>query len=69
VGLVDWCSVAGAVELCAAAREAGIGAVVGTTLPVLFPAPPRAAQAQEVHPLVLLAKHPSLALKLQPDRP
>lgn len=56
VGLADWCSVAGAVELCQAAREAGIGAVVGTTLPVLFPAPPRSLQATEPFPLVLLAR-------------
>lgn len=56
VGLSDWCSVAGAVELCQSAREAGIGAVLGVTLPVLFPAPPRLPQAHEVYPLVLLAK-------------
>ncbi|UBV45274.1 hypothetical protein LAJ19_20990 (plasmid) [Deinococcus taeanensis] len=35
VGLVDWCSVAGAVELCAEAHEHGLGAVIGVTLPVL----------------------------------
>ncbi|GAA5533969.1 DNA polymerase III subunit alpha [Deinococcus aluminii] len=56
VGLADWCSVAGAVELCQSAREAGISAVIGVTLPVLFPAPPRSPQAHEVYPLVLLAK-------------
>ncbi|GHF54279.1 error-prone DNA polymerase [Deinococcus metalli] len=53
VSLVDWCSVAGAVELCAAAKGTGIRAIIGTTLPILFPghgnAPP------EVFPLVLLA--------------
>lgn len=37
LGIADWCSVAGAVELCSAAREEGLGAVIGTTLPVLFP--------------------------------
>jgi error-prone DNA polymerase len=56
VGLADWCSVAGAVELCEAAREAGISAVIGVTLPVLFPSPPRSPQATEAFPLVLLAK-------------
>ncbi|MPY68283.1 DNA polymerase III subunit alpha [Deinococcus sp. SDU3-2] len=56
VGLADWCSVAGAVELCEAAREAGVGAVIGVTLPVLFPAPPRSPVATEAFPLVFLAK-------------
>ncbi|MBB5234271.1 DNA polymerase III subunit alpha [Deinococcus budaensis] len=56
VGLADWCSVAGAVELCEAARETGIRAVTGVTLPVLFPAPPRSPHATEAFPLVLLAK-------------
>ena len=36
VGLTDWCSVAGAVELCEAAGEAQLSAVIGVTLPVLF---------------------------------
>ncbi|BDP43321.1 error-prone DNA polymerase (plasmid) [Deinococcus aetherius] len=56
VGLADWCSVAGAVELSEAAREAGLQAVVGVTLPVLFPAAPRSQTATEAFPLVLLAK-------------
>lgn len=56
VSLADWCSVAGAVELCEAARGAGISAVIGVTLPVLFPSPPRSPQATEAFPLVLLAK-------------
>lgn len=56
VGLTDWCSVAGAVELCEAAGEAGMGAVIGVTLPVRFPAPPRSKEPHEVFPLVLLAK-------------
>ncbi|CAM3197353.1 DNA polymerase III subunit alpha [Deinococcus saxicola] len=56
VGLTDWCSVGGSVELCEAAGEAGMGAVIGVTLPVLFPAPPRSKEAHEVFPLVLLAK-------------
>lgn len=56
VGLADWCSVAGAVELCSAAHEHGLGAVIGTTLPVLFPSASRAKPALEVYPVVLLAK-------------
>lgn len=56
VGLADWCSVAGAVELCEAAREAGVGALIGVTLPVRFPAPPRSSHATEAFPLVLLAR-------------
>lgn len=56
VGLADWCSVAGAVELCGAAKDAGITALIGTTLPVLFPAPSRPA-TPEIFPLVLLARH------------
>ncbi|GGL93644.1 error-prone DNA polymerase [Deinococcus aerolatus] len=56
VGLTDWCSVAGAVELCEAASEAGLGAMIGVTLPVLFPTPPRSKELHEVFPLVLLAK-------------
>lgn len=55
VGLADWCSVAGAVELSEAARESGLNAVIGVTLPVLFPSPPRSKEANEVWPLVLLA--------------
>ncbi len=54
VGLADWCSVAGAVELHDTAREAGIQAVVGVTLPVQFP--PVGRQPSETFPLVLLAK-------------
>ncbi|WP_243398530.1 DNA polymerase III subunit alpha [Deinococcus koreensis] len=56
VGLVDWCSVSGAVELCEAARDAGLQALIGVTLPVLFPAPPRSKAANEAFPLVLLAQ-------------
>ncbi|UQN08728.1 DNA polymerase III subunit alpha [Deinococcus sp. QL22] len=56
VGLADWCSVAGAVELFETAKEKGIKAVIGVTLPVLFPSVPRSAQPHEVFPLVLLAK-------------
>ncbi|MBB6018569.1 DNA polymerase III subunit alpha [Deinococcus radiopugnans] len=56
VGLTDWCSVAGAVELCEAAGEAQLKAVVGVTLPVSFPTPPRSKEPHEVFPLVLLAK-------------
>lgn len=56
VGLTDWCSVAGAVELCEAAGEAQISAVIGVTLPVLFPAPPKSREAHEPFLLVLLAK-------------
>ena len=55
VGLVDWCSVSGAVELCEAAREADLQPIIGCTLPVLFPAPPRSAMAAEPYPLLLLA--------------
>lgn len=52
VGLVDWRSVSGAVELCAAARSAGLQAVVGATLPVLCPGP---GGAPDAFPLTLLA--------------
>ena len=55
VGLVDYLSVSGAVELCKAAREAKIRAVIGTTLPILFPAHGKAPP--EVFPLVLLARN------------
>ena len=55
VGLVDWCSVSGAVELCQAAREAKIKAVIGCTLPVLFPA--YGKTPEEAFPLVLLARN------------
>ena len=55
VGLVDWCSVSGAVELCQAARENKIAAVIGTTLTVLFPAHGKAPP--EVFPLELLARN------------
>ncbi|GGR17981.1 error-prone DNA polymerase [Deinococcus ruber] len=54
VGLVDWCSVAGAVELCEAAREQGVGAVIGATLPILLPTGKGKAEA---FPLVLLAQN------------
>lgn len=53
VGLVDWCSVAGAVELHEAAQDAGMRAVIGCTLPVLFPVGP---VRSEGFALVLLAK-------------
>ncbi|MDP9765420.1 DNA polymerase III subunit alpha [Deinococcus enclensis] len=56
VGLVDWCSLAGAVELHDVAREAGLSAVVGVTVPVVFP--PVGRQPSETFPLVLLAKSP-----------
>ncbi|WP_162485675.1 DNA polymerase III subunit alpha [Deinococcus deserti] len=56
VGLADWCSVAGAVELGEAARAAGLAALVGVTLPVLFPAPPRSPAPYEPYPVVLLAR-------------
>lgn len=56
IGLADWCSVAGAVELSEAARAAGIRALIGVTLPVLFPMPPRSSHAEEPFPLVLIAK-------------
>lgn len=56
IGLADWCSVSGAVELFETARAEGITPIIGTTLPVLFPTPPRSAQAEETFPLVLLAK-------------
>ncbi len=54
VGLVDWVSVAGAVELCDAAREHDLKAVIGATLPVLFPSEDK-RKATEMAPLVLLA--------------
>ncbi|WP_371809861.1 DNA polymerase III subunit alpha [Deinococcus sp. JMULE3] len=56
VGLADWCSVAGAVELCDEARAQGMAAVVGVTLPVLFPNPPRSSTPTTMFPLVLLAR-------------
>ena len=56
LGLTDWCSVAGAVELCSAAREHKLGTVIGTTLPILFHSKARTTQAIEPFPLVLLAK-------------
>ncbi|WP_420594269.1 PHP domain-containing protein [Deinococcus sp.] len=55
VGLVDHLSVSGAVELSQAARESKITAVIGTTLPILFPACGKAPP--EVFPLVLLARN------------
>ena len=55
VGLTDWVSVAGAVELCEAGREYGIGVVIGTTLPVVFPAQGRTPA--EIFPLVLLCRN------------
>lgn len=57
VGLADWCSVAGAVELSEAARQAEIKAVIGTILPVQFPSHSRARSATETFPLVLLARN------------
>ncbi|MBZ9752166.1 DNA polymerase III subunit alpha [Deinococcus sp. HMF7620] len=56
VGLVDWCSVAGAVELSTAARAAGLTPIIGVTLPVQFPSPPRSSTPVQVFPLVLLAQ-------------
>ncbi|WP_240741837.1 DNA polymerase III subunit alpha [Deinococcus sp. KSM4-11] len=53
VGLVDWCSVAGAVELCATAQDAGVRAILGATLPVVFPG--HGNNSPEVFPLVMLA--------------
>ncbi len=55
VGLVDWASVAGAVELCEAGRDHGIGAVIGATLPVVFPGQGRTSA--ETFPLVLLCRN------------
>lgn len=54
IGLTDWCSVAGAVELCEAARAEGLAPIIGTALPVIFPAHGRSPE--EVFPLFLLAK-------------
>ncbi|MFC4427256.1 DNA polymerase III subunit alpha [Deinococcus navajonensis] len=56
VGLADWCSVAGAVELAEAARTAGLTPLIGVTLPVQFPSPPRSSVPVQVFPLVLLAR-------------
>ncbi|MFC3604765.1 DNA polymerase III subunit alpha [Deinococcus soli (ex Cha et al. 2016)] len=56
VGLADWCSVAGAVELCHEARQQGLHAVIGVTLPTLFPNPPRSSTPTTLFPLVLLAR-------------
>ncbi|MXV18665.1 DNA polymerase III subunit alpha [Deinococcus xianganensis] len=56
VGLADWCSVAGAVDLCDEARAQGLAAVVGVTLPVLFPNPPRSSTPATAFPIVLLAR-------------
>ncbi|GGS03933.1 DNA polymerase III subunit alpha [Deinococcus sedimenti] len=56
VGLADWCSVAGAVELCDEAQAQGLQAVTGVTLPVLFPSPPRASTPTQMFPVVLLAR-------------
>jgi error-prone DNA polymerase len=55
VALTDHLSVSGAVELCQAAREAKIGAVIGATLPMVFPGHGR--MPAEVFPLVLLARN------------
>ena len=55
--LVDWCSVAGAVELCEAGREHGVGVVIGATLPVVFPG--QGKTPAEVFPLVLLCRNRS----------
>ncbi|MFC4637868.1 DNA polymerase III subunit alpha [Deinococcus hohokamensis] len=56
VGLADWCSVAGAVELSGAARASGLTPLIGVTLPVQFPSPPRASTPFQVFPIVLLAR-------------
>ncbi len=56
VGLADWCSVSGAVELCDEARVQGLSAVIGVTLPVLFPGPPRSSSSTQLFPVVLLAR-------------
>ncbi|WP_119672673.1 DNA polymerase III subunit alpha [Deinococcus sp. RM] len=56
VGLADWCSVAGAVDLCDEAQALGLQAVIGVTLPVLFPSPPRSSTPTQVFPVVLLAR-------------
>ena len=61
VGLADWCSVSGAVELGEAAREHGVGSSVGATLPVSFPATERRANPStfsgaQTFPLVLIAR-------------
>ncbi|WP_221091171.1 DNA polymerase III subunit alpha [Deinococcus aquaedulcis] len=56
VGLADWCSVAGAVELCDEAQAQGLQAIIGVTLPLQFPSPPRASAPTQVFPLVLLAR-------------
>jgi error-prone DNA polymerase len=55
VALTDHLSVSGAVELCQAARGAKIGAVIGATLPMVFPGHGR--MPEEVFPLVLLARN------------
>ncbi|UBV45193.1 DNA polymerase III subunit alpha (plasmid) [Deinococcus taeanensis] len=56
VGLADWCSVAGAVDLCDEAQLQGLQAVIGVTLPVLFPSPPRSSTPTQMFPVVLLAR-------------
>jgi error-prone DNA polymerase len=58
VGLTDYLSVSGAVELCQSAGTAGLTAIIGATLPVRFPATGRthAEDRAEVFPLVLLAR-------------
>ncbi|GHG39711.1 error-prone DNA polymerase [Deinococcus indicus] len=56
VGLADWCSVAGAVDLCDEAQAQEMQAVIGVTLPVLFPSPPRASTPTQMFPIVLLAR-------------
>ena len=56
LGLVDWCSVSGAVQLCGAAREHGLGAIIGSTLPVEFPGSGRVGAPPLTFPLVLLAR-------------
>ncbi|GGN46677.1 DNA polymerase III subunit alpha [Deinococcus daejeonensis] len=56
VGLADWCSVAGAVDLCDEAEQQGLSAVIGVTLPLLFPSPPRSSTPTQVFPVVLLAR-------------
>ena len=55
VGLADYLSVSGAVELSQRAREARVKAVIGCMLPVLFAAHGKAPE--ETFPLVLLARN------------
>ena len=54
LGLADWGSVAGAVELFEHAKQHSLNAIIGCTLPIQFPALQRSPA--EVFPLTLLAK-------------